>query len=289
MARLRALKGLAIAGLFAIGAGQPLSLARAAESPGGGEGDISVAVTGIDPEQISCFLGGVDSGEFVPAEMLAEKFRRPTSYRLFSLAGPQGEATAPGAPLDEGSEGECADLWRHEIALDPRQKTDFVAALHAPSVAEPMPKVLELLATPRPEHEKLVRDFLMRRDVSDPVVELRQIIRTDLDGDGIDDWVLNAVRNHSEQARKGDYSVVLVVKGTASASRTFIIQDEITLEDSPYPSTLWVNSIVAILDTDGDGVMEIVMNGAYLYGGGWELIRFEEGGYEHILFCGCDG
>jgi hypothetical protein len=146
-----------------------------------------------------------------------------------------------------------------------------------------------VLDVPRPEHEALLRDFLARRDVADPVIDIRQTIRTDLDGDGAEDWIINAVHEHPTEARKGDYSVVLVLKSAGTSTRTFIVQDEVTLEDSPYASTLWVNDVVAVLDIDGDGQMEIIMSGTYLYGGGWELIRFEQGGFEHILFCGCDG
>lgn len=82
-------------------------------------------------------------------------------------------------------------------------------------------------------------------------------------------------------AATGDYSVVLVERGLKHGSRTYIIQDGVTLEDSPYPSTPWVNEIVAVLDADGDGAMEVVMNGTYICGGGWDLIRFQKGG--------CDG
>jgi len=163
---------------------------------------------------------------------------------------------------------------------------------HAPPariLTNPLPKTLQSLDAPTPEHIALVRDFLLRRNVADPEVRIIQTVRTDLNGDGIDDWILNAVRQTPEVARNGDYSVLLVLLGQKSGFRTYIIQDAITLEDSPYASTLWVNTIVAVVDVDGDGTMEIVLNGAYIYGGGWDLVRFQNGGFEYVLFCGCDG
>ncbi|VAW11687.1 hypothetical protein MNBD_ALPHA09-317 [hydrothermal vent metagenome] len=247
-------------------------------------------IVGIDGEQISCFLGGVGGGEFLNAKALAARLRGPTEYRLYNLAGDGGVAVAPGPPVDEGSEGECADLWRHDLALDPRRAGKPFAALRSSSVnANPLPKTLESLEAPAPEHIELVRNFLLRRNISDPEVKIIQSVRTDLDGDGIDDWLLNAVRRQPDIAAKGDYSIVLVLRGLKQGFRTYIIHDDITLEDSPYPSTLWVNEIVAVLDVDGDGAMEVVMNGAYIYGGGWDLIRFQNGAFEYVLFCGCDG
>lgn len=284
---LRRLTGCVAAGLIAAVGPAQAAPSLSVDEPG--SPGMEAAVTGLDPEQLTCFVGGVDDGAFMDAASLADRFRGGTSYRLYNLSGAHGQALAPGPPVNEGSEGECADLWRHEMALDPRSPRGFFAGLHTRPGTDPLPRVLEVLDAPLPEHETLLRDFLARRNVADPVVDIAQTVRTDLEGDGLDDYILNAVHDHPDKARKGDYSVVLVLKGVGEGTRTYIIQDEITLEDSPYPSTLWVNRIVAVVDVDGDGVMEILMNGAYLYGGGWDLIRFEQGGFEHILFCGCDG
>ena len=49
------------------------------------------------------------------------------------------------------------------------------------------------------------------------------------------------------------------------------------------------SSTLSHLRNDGDGFMEIILSGNYVYGGGWEVIRFNQGSFEHVLFCGCDG
>lgn len=247
-------------------------------------------VVGVDAEQISCFMGGSASGKIVNAQAMASQLKGLTEYRLYNLNGDAGAAVAPAPPVDEGSDGECADLWRHDLALDPRSAGKFFAALRpAGTGVSPLPETLQSLDAPRPEHIELVRKFLLRRNVANPEVKIIQTIRTDLDGDGIDDWILNAVRQEPDRARKGDYSILLVLRGQQNGFRTYIIQDDVTLEDSPYTSTLWVNTVVAVVDVDGDGAMEIILNGAYIYGGGWDLIRFQDGGFEYVLFCGCDG
>ena len=248
------------------------------------------SIVGIDDEQISCFMGGANNGNILKAEELAKKFSGPMEYRLYSLDGAGETATAVALPVNEGSEGECADLWRHEMAFDPRKAGRFSAALFPANPGRnPLPEVLESLKTPQPEHVALVTAFLKRRNVATPDVRIVQTVRTDLDGDGHDDWIINAVRHQPDKARKGDYSIILVLRGLESGTRTYIVQDEVTLDDSPYPSILWVNKIVSVLDVDGDGAYEIILTGAYIYGGGWEVIRFQDGSFEHVLFCGCDG
>ena len=252
-------------------------------------GPMSVVI-GVDPQQLTCFAGGLVAGEPIGAADLAERLRAGQTYHLFDLNGAQGEVVSIGLPRSEGGEGECADLWRQDLSLDPRAERVFRAAVSLPAdAASPLPSTLEVLDKPLDEHVALLSDFLARREVPDPQPVVTQAIRADVDGDGSPEYILNVVRVGKEQARRGDHSIILVVRGEGAARRTFIVQEEITVEDSDYPSTLWVNTIVAILDLDGDGAAEIITEGGYLYGGGWEVIRWDGSRYEHVLFCGCDG
>ena len=247
-------------------------------------------LVGVIPEQLTCLLGGARGGKILTAAKIAAVRTDGERYQLFDLSGKVGEVIALGRPVHEGGEGECSELWRQELSLGPDTKGRFMAALMVGDKArDPLPKILEVLDKPLEEHDALLRKFLARREVPTPKIRFEQIIKTDLDGDGEAEFVLNAISVGEETARRGDYSIVLVVRGAGKAQRTFIVQDEVTPEDSPYPSTLWTNRIVAIVDLDGDGQMEIVTSGAYLFGGGWELVRFQDGAWERILFCGCDG
>lgn len=275
--------GLVAATALAVPAGEPSASDNARSAP-------FSAVVGVDPEQLTCAPGGAVGGEFVRTEDLMSRMRDGQSYRLFDLTGEIGEVISIGGPRFEGGDGECVDLWRQELSLDPRKRGGFSVGLHLPDGAKnPLPEPLKVLDAPLPEHVKALREFLARRDVPNPEPEFAQVIRTDLDGDGAIEYILNVVRIGEEHARKGDHSIVLVMRGQGEATRTFIIQEEIDLEDSEFPSTLWVNTIAAVVDVDGDGVAEIITEGGYIYGGGWEVIRWDGNAFDHVLFCGCDG
>mgnify|MGYP001825338400 CR=1 FL=1 len=247
------------------------------------------AVIGIDPDQLTCFIGGAADGKLIGAADLADRLRDGQSYRLFDLTGETGKTIAIGAPIHEGGSGECADLWRQDLSLDPRDSGGLAAAIHLPPGAAPLPEPLELIAEPLAEHVELLRRFLSRRDITEPRPNIIQSIRTDLEGDGTIDYILNAVRVGEDHAEAGDHSIMVMVRGEGRAQRTFIIQEEFDISESPYSSTLWVNKIAAVADVDGDGIAEIITEGGYIYGGGWELIHWDGNGFEHILFCGCDG
>jgi hypothetical protein len=246
------------------------------------------AVIGIEPDNLTCFMGGAFAGEFTPSEDLAARLRDGQEYRVFDLAGEHDPVLAIGRARNEGSEGECNDLWRLDLALEPG-RTGHAVALRRQTGPSPLPKVLEVVAEPNAEQRELLQTFLARRGIAKPAPQFDQIVRTDLDGDGIEEQILNVVRIGQDRARAGDHSVLMVTRGTGQSLRNFVIQDEVTAQDSEFSSTLWRNRIVAVVDIDGDGTAEIVTNGAYVYGGGWEVIRFDGSGFDYVLFCGCDG
>jgi hypothetical protein len=296
--RLRAI----VAAAAGLAAWTPVAFAAAVSETetGGGEpaassagparsGPMSVVV-GVDPDRLTCFMGGSVGGVVLTAEALAARLRDGQPYRLFDLSGAHGETLSIGRPRSEGGEGECVDLWRQDLALDPRESGSRQAALHLPPGApDPLPGQLEVLDRPLGQHVELMREFLARRGIADPEPGIVQSIRTDLEGDGAIDHILNLVRVGPDHARAGDHSIIVMVRGEGPAQRTFIIQEEVDVSDSAYSSTLWVNTIVALVDINGDGTAEIITEGGYLYGGGWEVIGWDGNGFEHILFCGCDG
>ena len=176
-------------------------------------GAMSVA-TGIDTEGLTCFAGGFADGQVVAAEDMSTRIGDGKSFRLFDLSGEKGEVISIGEPRHEGGEGECYDLWRHELSLDPREVGKAVVAIHPPRPAtRVLPTVLEVMAEPLPEHVELMRDFLSRRSVPNPEPNIVQAIRTDLEGDGTNDYILNVVRIGEDKARVGDHSIVVLVRG----------------------------------------------------------------------------
>jgi hypothetical protein len=248
------------------------------------------AVVGASFDRLTCLLGGSVGGEITIAEQLLVRMRDGQSYKLFDLAGMQGKVISIGKPRHEGGEGECSDLWRQDLSLNQGKTKDHLVALFSQfSERAVLPKPLELMDEPLSDHVEFMRKFLAGRDIPNPQPKIVQSVRTDLDGDGQVEYVLNLVRVGKTKARIGDHSILIVLRGEGAARQAFIIQEEIEISASKYPSTLWVNDIVAILDMNGDGTAEIITQGAYLYGGGWEVIRWDGNGFEHVLFCGCDG
>lgn len=153
---------------------------------------------------------------------------------------------------------------------------------------ELQPHLFEEAADDGGEYAGFARDFLATRglDVADPVI--KQIFRTDLEGDGINEVIFVA-----EEAtdgfilQDGDYSVALMRKVVAGNVETAVLGDTVVLgDDQQFQGT---HTIGAVADLNGDGTMEIVTNTAFFEGfevSVWEYVD-DDLGLVKSLQTGC--
>lgn len=111
--------------------------------------------------------------------------------------------------------------------------------------------------------------------VPDPV--MRQLIRTDLEGDGVNEVIVVAedIVDPSLFAREGDYSMVFVRKVVGGEVQTAILGDSVVAEvgegETPFVTSYGIG---AVADLNGDGRMEIVVSATYYEGAGVEVWEY---------------
>lgn len=115
-------------------------------------------------------------------------------------------------------------------------------------------------------------------DVPDPVI--KQLLRVDLDGDGVND-VLVVAEDVSDGlfAEVGDYSIAFIRSTVSGDVQTAILGESVIVSDDQVP-LVHSFSIGAVADLSGDGRMEIVVSSAYYEGLGvevWEWIDDDQG------------
>ncbi len=248
------------------------------------------AAIGVTPEGLTCVLGGISDGRLVAAEAVATRMRPGEAYALVALDEVRGGAVSVGEPVPEPAGEECADAYQQDLAgaANLMDRLQVAVAGSAVDVQRMLPNHLEVLPLDDGEAADVVRRFVAGLGIDEPEVVLKQVVRTDLDGDGTAERLINAVNTRYENARKGEYSVLLVT-GDDAIRQPLAIRAEVTAEDSDGPSLLWENTVVAVLDLDRDGVMGIVLHGAYAFGDGWDVIHAELGEVQRLLSCGCGG
>lgn len=118
-------------------------------------------------------------------------------------------------------------------------------------------------------------------DVAHPVI--KQVIRADLEGDGVNEVVVVAedIEDDSLFAQEGDYSIAFLRKVVQGEVQTAVLGDSVVaeVEEGVTPFVLSFD-VPAVADLSGDGKMELVVSSKYYEGlgfGVWEYVNDDLG------------
>jgi len=131
-----------------------------------------------------------------------------------------------------------------------------------------VPHAVELLPVDNPTYQTAVSELLAGYGIVDPAPELRQVIRTDLEGDGTDEIIITAGYDGPffPEVPAGSYSLAILRKVVDVEVETAILGFYQVPADSEPTSYIDQFRIAAVADLNGDGQMEIVVNDSYYEG-----------------------
>ena len=249
----------------------------------------STTTTLLDPDTFlavgkTCLLGWWDgdwqSGDDLPVS-------GGEDYQVVRLDEPIASTT--------GSEARpsCEPLDLVSVEFDPAIPGDFfeIDALAIQTGAAVRPHTVELLGLSIPAYIEATSSLLATRVPGIPVVNLTQVIRTDLEGDGTDEVIVAAstIPDDLISSQVGDYSIVYLRKVIEGEVQTAILGVSVVEDLDNLFQNLAVFEVAAVADLNGDGKMEIVINGTVWEGAflqAWEYINDDLGPVE-VLSCGC--
>ena len=154
------------------------------------------------------------------------------------------------------------------------------------------PRKVRVAATTQPTYVEVVRDFLNRRGIAEPKVAITQILRVDLEGDGPEEVLISAThygRKREEvpvYAPSDSYSFVCLRRLAAGKVTTELIDGEF------YPKAKEANApniyqVSAVLDLDGDGKLEVVVESRYYEGEATTIYRCTRARITPLLTVAC--
>jgi hypothetical protein len=129
-------------------------------------------------------------------------------------------------------------------------------------------------------------EILLERGLDVPDPTLKQIVQTDLEGDGVNE-VLVVAEDVSEGlfAQDGDYSIAFVRRTVGGQVQTDILGESVIVTaDNPVVDSY---SYGAVADLNGDARMEIVLTTAYYEGIFVEVWEYGDGGPVARISTGC--
>lgn len=235
-----------------------------------------------------CLMGGVSGGRWLEADGLAPLLKGGERYRLYTLTRAEGEvagsvATADGEP--------CNDTRKVTLSPKPEEGIAVGGDWNA------LPRVPRMLSVNDPAYRQVVAGLLRRRGFIRPKINITQILRIDLDGDGIEEVLVSAShlaeglvsseRQMAVHGKPGDYSFVLLRRIIRGKVRDTLLTEHFYPRRVKSPETPYQYNIAAVLDLNGDGKMEMIVHGNY-YEGSWSTVfRLDGNNVQNVFGCGC--
>ena len=235
------------------------------------------------------FFGATANGKWIKAEDAAKSIPDETTYRIYGLTQPLGEVKG-GKP--KAVEDVCTDTLTVSLSSKPEKG---VIALAAPWNA--LPRKPQVIDPTQKVYVDAVSDFLKTRGIEQPQVKMESILRVDLDGDGEDEVLISATNYFSKDNRvpmrspAGSYSMVILRRVVAGKVETQLVEGEFYpkayVSDDASFNAPNVYKVIAVLDFDGDGKMEIVVRSDYYEGEATTIYRCDPKKIEALLSVAC--
>ena len=207
-------------------------------------------------------LGGVQNGKWIAPTKVAPGMNGDTEFVLVGWNGVE----EGGVSLAKKGEVEdvCQDFTRMQFELE----QDHGVAIGTTAKWNPVPRSPKAIDANNATYKTVVTNFLRKKGIAKPVVAIKEAFRVDLEGDGVEEVVLSATyykKGLSSDAAVGDYSFVIVRTAVGKVVTDHLLKGDFVLKRVDFDAPT-ENHISAIADLNGDGKMEIVLNGFYYEG-----------------------
>jgi len=235
--------------------------------------------------QSGYLFGATKDGKWIKAEEAAKALPGERMYHIYGLTQSLGQAK--GGKPKPSEDDVCSDVLT--VSLSPKPEKGAIA-LAAPWNA--LPRKPQVIDPSQKVYVDAVRDFLKTKGIGQPKVNIDSILRVDLDGDGEEEVLVSATNYFDKENRvpmrspAGSYSIVLLRRVVSGKVQTQLVEGEF------YPKATGYNApnaykVIATLDLDGDGKLEVVVGSSYYEGEAITIYRCDPKKIEALLSVSC--
>jgi hypothetical protein len=238
-------------------------------------------VIGIVHAPSRFLLGGLRGGEWLDAQAATAALGGGERYRIVTAAAEVATATGE-APVS--ADVPCPDT--QVVALAPEPPAEALIALGGDW--DPFPRRTMIEPADSPELRDAVTRILSDAGIAAPEVRVTAALRVDIDGDGAEEVLATASRLAEPRysIAAGDYSLALLLREGAPP---LVLAAETHLEAAEFAAPLEYR-IGGVMDLNGDGVLDVVIEWEYYEGAGTLVFDLSEqtgGEPRPVLETGC--
>jgi len=241
-------------------------------------------------------LGGVRNGNWIPEEKAYRFVKGGEKYRFYTLSGlAQTQIGGKAEAADEpGRNGYYISSFMPTLSKKDKsygKTTVGVACSWNPQMRQP-----RLEDTRQQVYLDAVVAVLKAHGLPHAKPHIRSIVRVDLDGTGTDSVVIDAI-SPDEYGNTGNlavhansYSFILLRTVVHGKLKNTVVNGAFykrpLVFEAGSKDSIWnveQHKLLAILDLNGDGVLEMVTNEIYYEGWGFTIYRVADGKVTKIL------
>lgn len=236
--------------------------------------------------RLGYLLGGTRNGKWINDKDTARALKGGEPYRVYGFSTLLGATTGSKTRTDEAP---CNET--HWVRL--QRNYNGVVAVGGKWNA--LPRRFRVQNTQQKVYRDEVARILRQRGIKNPKVNITQLWRVDLEGDGIEEVLLTATNykgmkagpySISANAGAGEYSIVTLRKIVNGKVQNIPVAGEV------YPKAKVFNApnaytVAGVYDLNGDGKMEIVVNSNYYEGGATSVFEVQGGTVKEVIATGC--
>ena len=234
--------------------------------------------------QYGYLIGGAENGKWIESDKATKSVKRGAKLQVYGVAGAVGSASV--VKLDTQNEP-CED--RPTVKLNPKKIKEGAIAFAGKN---PLPRKAQSVDVKDKKYVDVVREFLGERGLKDPVVQITQAVKIDIDDKGEDEVVISATHYKSgdeipDEATPNTYSFVMLARFSQGKTETQLVAGEFYPEPKPDAAPPNKFEIAAILDLNGDGKVDIVVRSRYYEGDEVSVYERTASGFNQALSVGC--
>ncbi len=251
----------------------------------------------VNPIVCRYIIGSYVLGKWLGVDSTFEELSGHETYKIYSMTNYIGEGKGLSKePATEEVQGAQpgVTISTSNGTFDPGEKTasgtdyskNFSSRIAVGADINALPRIPQKLSNDIYTYKNVVGGIIGRQGFKAQDVNIRQALKIDLEGDGVDEVLLTAsnVDISSDEEDKNTYSVVILRKLINGKVENIIIREEHYINGKSthgYRSTALY--VPFVLDCNGDGTMEVLVDGIFAPGNFMDVYEIKGSNVTKVL------